>query len=101
LGVEAVLERPRRRVDHAVETHELVHLYCSPLHTSVSLLSRSRASDLANGTPRSRVARRHTFRARCPEGRVRDNPEIVERKLVTVLFADLVGSTALADEQDP
>jgi len=32
---------------------------------------------------------------------VRDNPEIVERKLVTVLFADLVGSTALADEQDP
>jgi class 3 adenylate cyclase len=25
----------------------------------------------------------------------------VERKLVTVLFADLVGSTALADEQDP
>ena len=32
---------------------------------------------------------------------MRDNPEIVERKLVTVLFADLVGSTALADEQDP
>jgi class 3 adenylate cyclase len=25
----------------------------------------------------------------------------MERKLVTVLFADLVGSTALADEQDP
>ena len=24
-----------------------------------------------------------------------------ERKLVTVLFADLTGSTALADEQDP
>jgi len=24
-----------------------------------------------------------------------------ERKLVTVLFADLVGSTALASEQDP
>ena len=32
---------------------------------------------------------------------MRDNPEIVERKLVTVLFADLVGSTALADEHDP
>jgi class 3 adenylate cyclase len=25
----------------------------------------------------------------------------VERKLVTIVFADLVGSTALADEQDP
>src|SRR6058998_277439 len=28
-------------------------------------------------------------------------PEQSERKLVTVLFADLTGSTALADEQDP
>ena len=25
----------------------------------------------------------------------------MERKLVTIVFADLVGSTALADEQDP
>jgi len=25
-GVEAVVERPRRRVDHAVEAHELVHV---------------------------------------------------------------------------
>ena len=27
--------------------------------------------------------------------------EAAERKLATVLFADLVGSTALADQQDP
>lgn len=29
LGVEAVLRRPRGRVDHAVETHELVYVDCS------------------------------------------------------------------------
>jgi hypothetical protein len=29
LGVEAVVERPRRRVDHAVEAHELVYVHRS------------------------------------------------------------------------
>ena len=28
-------------------------------------------------------------------------PPLAERKLATVLFADLAGSTAFADEQDP
>jgi len=26
VGVEAVIERPRRGVDHAIEAHELVHV---------------------------------------------------------------------------
>ena len=37
-GVEAVVERPRWRVDHAVEAHKLMHVYRSHSLASISML---------------------------------------------------------------
>ena len=39
LRVEAVVERPRGRVDHAVEAHELMYVDLSHVHTSVAMSS--------------------------------------------------------------
>src|SRR5215204_1296916 len=49
--MEAVLERPGRRVDHAVEAHELVHVHLSHRLTSCRC-RRVDAGALANSSPR-------------------------------------------------
>src|SRR5215210_5795517 len=59
LRIEAVVERPGRRVDHAVEAHELVHVDLS--HYSSSCLRRSRICVTASQTRNATTGRKYAI----------------------------------------